>query len=275
MKLVACPKCHAQFDVADCPADSIACPCGAAISTVTPVARDLAVTRCAACGALVGGEETSCSYCQAAVTRKPERAGPVCPECLARNPAGARHCTLCGVAFLPQPARTRTDTWGCPACKGVRFVVRNLGGLWVEECPTCLGLWAPGDIMDRLVDRIREQRRKNGAAPASRPHAERRAAWQAEISYRHCPECQGAMQRKNFGRRSGVIVDWCGSHGTWLDAHEMGDIAAFVLEGGLEQEPAQAAGAAWSLPADPGRTTAILAADQLRGIGDFLAQLLK
>lgn len=278
MKLVACPRCHAQYDVGDCLADAVACPCGAAISTASPVARDLAVTRCAACGALVGDEETTCSYCQAAVTRKPERAGPVCPECYARNPAGARHCTSCGIAFLPQPARTRTDTLECPSCKGVRLVARNLGGLWVEECPACLGLWAPGDVMGRLIDRVREQRRKNGAPPAGQPHNERRATWQAEVSYRHCPECHGAMQRKNFGRRSGAIVDWCGSHGTWLDAHEMGDIAAFVLEGGLEHVPAQAAmaGAAWSLPADPARTAASLAAERvLRGIGDFLAQLLK
>ncbi|HEY6573096.1 MAG TPA: hypothetical protein VI198_07220 [Candidatus Eisenbacteria bacterium] len=298
LKLVACPKCHAQYDVADCAAEAVACPCGTTVPTATPVAKDLAVTRCAACGALVGDEETACSYCRAAVTRKPERAGPVCPECYARNPAGARHCTSCGIAFVPQPARTRTDTLECPACPGVKLVARNLGGLWVEECPMCLGLWAPGDVMDRLVDRVREQRMRHGAPPAGRQQSERRAAWQAEVSYRHCPECRGAMQRKNFGRRSGVIVDWCGSHGTWLDAHEMGDIAAFVLEGGLERDPAKAESVAWSLPADPARTAAILAAEQLlaeerarslardrdepfgservlRGFGDFIARLLK
>jgi Zn-finger nucleic acid-binding protein len=298
LKLVACPNCHAQYDVAGCSADAIPCPCGESVPTAAPVAKDVAVTRCAACGALVGGEEATCSYCHAAVTRKPERAGPVCPECYARNPAGARHCTACGIAFVPQPARTRAETLACPACKGVRLLARNLGGLWVEECPGCLGLWAPGDVMDRLVDRVREQRRKNGAPPAGRPAAERRAAWQAEVSYRHCPECGGAMQRKNFGRRSGVILDWCGSHGTWLDADEMGDVAAFVLEGGLEREPGESGGEKWSLPADPGRTAAILAAEHLiaeerarsaarnrneafgsdrvfRGLGDFLAQLLK
>jgi hypothetical protein len=106
------------------------------------------------------------------------------------------------------------------------------------------------------------------------------------------------MQRRNFGRRSGVIVDWCGSHGTWLDANEMEDVAAFVLGGGLEQETTEADGTRWSLPADPARTAAVLAAEQLlaeararsparghafpfgpraswRGIGDFLSELLK
>ncbi len=106
------------------------------------------------------------------------------------------------------------------------------------------------------------------------------------------------MQRRNFGRRSGVIVDWCASHGTWLDAHEMEDIAAFVLEGGLVTRSAGDGGKSWSLPADPDRAAAVLAAERLlaeeraraiarerghelgtgrmvRGIGDFLAALLK
>jgi hypothetical protein len=39
------------------------------------------------------------------------------------------------------------------------------------------------------------------------------------------------MYRKNFGRASGVIVDWCGEHGTWLDADELADIADFILSG--------------------------------------------
>ena len=46
--------------------------------------------------------------------------------------------------------------------------------------------------------------------------------------------------RKNFGRRSGVIVDWCGRHGTWFDPDELERVAAFVAAGGLV-EPAAAA----------------------------------
>jgi len=108
------------------------------------------------------------------------------------------------------------------------------------------------------------------------------------------------MQRKNFGHRSGVIVDWCGSHGTWLDAHELEDIAAFVLEGGLRNAPAVTAEEqAWTLPSDPKRVAALAAAERIlaeekartevttrrwsaqralpegfRGIGDLLTFLL-
>jgi Zn-finger nucleic acid-binding protein len=162
----------------------------------------------------------------------------------------------------------------------------------------CLGLWAPGDVMDRLVERARERHEQEGPPAAEPAHRERRSTWQEQVSYRRCPECGGTMQRRNFGHRSGVIVDWCGSHGTWLDPHEMEDIAAFVLEGGLETALAKGGDRNWRLPADPGRTAAILAAEKLlaeerarslarrhggdsaagralRGLGDFLATLLK
>jgi len=71
------------------------------------------------------------------------------------------------------------------------------------------------------------------------------------------------MSARNFSGHSGVVVDWCGSHGTWLDAHEMEDIAAFVLEGGLQHTPADDGDGTWSLPADPAKAAAVLAAQQL------------
>src|SRR5438093_270457 len=226
MKLAACPKCHAQYDVADVLGETVTCPCGATFPATAPAAVDAAVTRCAACGALVGDEERICSYCQATVTREPAPTGPVCPECYARNPERALHCTACGVAFLPQPVRKTGELLECPICPGVQLAARSLGGLWVDECPMCLGLWAPGDVMDRLIDRVRERRRQEGPPPSDHIHRNRRSRWQARIAYRKCPVCSGAMQRKNFAGHSGVVVDWCGSHGTWLDTHEMEDIAA-------------------------------------------------
>ena len=262
MKLVACPNCHAQYDAALTTADTIACRCGATFPVKAVVAKDAAVTRCSSCGALLTGDGTSCSYCGAAVVRQRAPLGPVCPQCYARNPEGARHCTACGIAFQPQPIRDRADALPCPVCPETRLGSRSLGGLWVDECPQCLGLWAPGDVMDRLVERVRESRRQAGASRLVEHH-ERRSAWEEHVVYRHCPECGGTMQRKNFGGRSGVVLDWCGSHGTWLDAHEMEDVAAFVMEGGLERPANAVTDPNGGMPADPARTAAILAAEQL------------
>ena len=298
MKLVGCPKCHAQYDVGGWGEPAVTCRCGATFPAVPPPAIDSAVTRCAACGALVGEAETSCGYCHAEIARRPQRSGPVCPECYARNPEKAKFCTSCGVAFQPQPIRAREGSLRCPTCPGSTLAPRRLGGDWAEECPVCLGLWAPGDVLDRLVERIREKRRHDGATVEGGAPAERRAAWRDEVTYLHCPECGGMMQRRNFGRRSGVIVDWCGEHGTWLDANEMEDVASFVMRGGLERPQAVGEVAAYGLPVDPKRVAAMAAAERilaeerargsahgrtpdldplagLKGIGDLIARLLR
>jgi Zn-finger nucleic acid-binding protein len=262
LKLVACPKCRAQYDVEHLDAPTVTCRCGATFPATPPAARDVAVTRCSACGALVGETETSCSYCHAQVIRRPAPFGPVCPECYARNAENARYCASCGIAFLPQPVRTRVEALHCPVCSGSGLSPRSLGGIWVEECPQCLGLWTPGDVLDRLIERIRERlEQENAPAHATGP-PKRRSKWQPEFTYRKCPECGVMMQRRNFGRRSGVVVDWCGSHGTWLDSNELEDIADFVMQGGLRTVEAGAE-RSWALPADPNRLEAFAAAERI------------
>ena len=41
------------------------------------------------------------------------------------------------------------------------------------------------------------------------------------------------MNRQNFGRLSGTIVDTCSGHGTFLDRGELHQIVKFILEGGF------------------------------------------
>lgn len=41
------------------------------------------------------------------------------------------------------------------------------------------------------------------------------------------------MNRRNFGRRSGVIVDECVEHGLFLDPGEFEAIETFIAHGGL------------------------------------------
>ena len=42
------------------------------------------------------------------------------------------------------------------------------------------------------------------------------------------------MNRTNYGRMSGIIIDVCADHGIWFDAHELDTILRWVKEGGLE-----------------------------------------
>ena len=43
------------------------------------------------------------------------------------------------------------------------------------------------------------------------------------------------MNRQNFGRLSGTIVDTCSGHGTFLDRGELHQVVKFILDGGLSR----------------------------------------
>ena len=107
-------------------------------------------------------------------------------------------------------------------------------GLALNECPKCNGLWVPGDHFDLLVSRAIEAHRN--ASPEQRLTLKPRVVGanpaSQRVSYRQCPECQGYMQRRNYQRSSGVIIDRCKEHGSWLDADELEQIAGFILSGG-------------------------------------------
>jgi len=44
------------------------------------------------------------------------------------------------------------------------------------------------------------------------------------------------MNRSNFARSSGVIIDICKQHGVWFDADELPKIIAFITKGGLAKQ---------------------------------------
>jgi Zn-finger nucleic acid-binding protein len=55
------------------------------------------------------------------------------------------------------------------------------------------------------------------------------------VEYIPCVRCGKLMNRKNFRRISGVIIDECSRHGVWLDRGELEKIQLFIADGGLEK----------------------------------------
>jgi Zn-finger nucleic acid-binding protein len=55
------------------------------------------------------------------------------------------------------------------------------------------------------------------------------------LNYIPCVRCGKVMNRRNFARISGVIIDECGVHGIWLDSGELEKIRHFIADGGLEE----------------------------------------
>jgi Zn-finger nucleic acid-binding protein len=201
-------------------------------------ASDQPTLRCGGCGGPLREDEKQCGFCGAAVDASLSR---ICTECFARNEEDARFCTACGSACTGPLVAYGADPLPCPVC-AVDMPARMIGSFATNECPRCNGLFVPNDHFDALVDAAVAARRakqiemlvpeprRNGANPVSQ-----------EVAYRRCPICEGHMQRRNFRQRSGVILDVCRDHGTWLDADELEQVAGFILTGGVDEAPSSAA----------------------------------
>ena len=92
-------------------------------------------------------------------------------------------------------------------------------------------MWAGAETFNRLVKQqaAREESQVNGP----RQGGPQKSQLTEKVAYIKCPECSQMMNRFNFAKVSGVIVDECRTHGVWLDSDELGKIAAYVKSGGL------------------------------------------
>jgi Zn-finger nucleic acid-binding protein len=247
LQLIACPVCHSQYDVSTLVVDHLTCQCGETLENRPLRAVDAEIARCGSCGAQVRADAATCSYCDSEIVRDPDKLSLICPECFARNADTSRFCVACGVAFAPQPLPGSGQELPCPACES-RMPPSQVAGIAVNECPGCHGLWVSGDHFDALVRRAAELRQQRPTT-AEQPRVQRGNPLDRAVRYRRCPECDQFMLRSNYKRSSGVVLDVCRRHGTWLDADELEQVAGFILAGAktspmLEAEHADAERAA-------------------------------
>ena len=155
-----------------------------------------------------------------------------CASCFGMMFIGSRHCPHCGAAATITAA-SQLAVLKCPRCK-VEMSSLSIGGEAMRECERCNGLWLEVAVFERICS-SREQQSAvlGGAAPS--PSAQLHANSISEkVRYVPCPHCGQLMNRINFARCSGVIVDVCKGHGTWFDASELREIVEFIRAGGLE-----------------------------------------
>ena len=106
----------------------------------------------------------------------------------------------------------------------------TLGSTTVRECERCLGLWVDVASFEKICSDREEQAAVLGTASPAPASVAREIG---KVSYAPCPECKQLMNRVNFARCSGVIVDICKGHGTWFDREELSQIVEFIRAGGL------------------------------------------
>ncbi len=230
--LIACESCHAQYDVTGHASTSLRCRCGHLMQVRAPTFIQRTIERCGACGGPLKDGAQACGFCGGQVEREARALTLLCPECFAANPRRGQFCCSCGVALAPEPVGSgEPSRHACPVCAVPLFQRRLLNG-WVEECHACHGFFIAATHFEHLVRH------------AHRPDKPAAAAMSIQVAppsdvvvYRRCPECDQLMQRRNYGRVSGVVVDECRRHGHWLDANELEAIARFISSG--EQERAR------------------------------------
>lgn len=109
----------------------------------------------------------------------------------------------------------------------------TLGSEAMRECEQCMGLWVEVAVFERICGNREEQSAVLGTASRAPEHPSPSADLE-KVRYAPCPQCSQLMNRINFARCSGVIVDVCKGHGTWFDRDELSNIVQFIRGGGLE-----------------------------------------
>jgi Zn-finger nucleic acid-binding protein len=180
--------------------------------------------RCPGCGAPASPDEGACGYCRAALT------AIACPSCFTPVFRDTKHCPRCGVRTAREELG-EWSSWRCPRCAGPFTPVR-VGDVELLECGGCGAAWMRPGPFERIC-----AERETQAAVMARPLSDVRGdrADPEKIRYLPCPECAKHMNRVNFARYSGVIMDVCKEHGTFFDRDELRRIVSFISEGGMDR----------------------------------------
>ena len=102
------------------------------------------------------------------------------------------------------------------------------------ECGQCEGIWVDADTLQQIcADRERQAFASVIPAALNQP-----MQLEKRIRYVPCPVCHELMNRTQFAQCSHIVVDVCGSHGTWFDKDELQRGVQFIRAGGLQKAQA-------------------------------------
>ena len=177
---------------------------------------------CPNCGGAVQSDRTKCDFCNSRLKTV------ACAKCLGMMFLGSKFCGHCGERAATVEVLDAEGTGDCPRCK------RSLESLVIDstpvrECIRCGGFWTSPQTFEAIcADKEKQSAVLNfiSANPAETAAA-------PPVNYVPCPDCKQLMNRSNFARSSGVIIDLCKQHGVWFDADELPKILEFIDKGGL------------------------------------------
>ncbi|MEQ1605659.1 MAG: zf-TFIIB domain-containing protein [Pyrinomonadaceae bacterium] len=178
---------------------------------------------CPNCGAGVASDRTQCEFCKTRL----KTIG--CPSCFGLMFLGSKFCGHCGAVAAPIEVGFDEAVGDCPRCRRDLEPLK-IGDTNLRGCTKCDGLWLDATTFEGICADRERQSAVLGFL------SERRTISQplTKVNYVPCPDCGTLMNRNNFAKASGVIVDICKKHGVWFDADELPAIIEFVQKGGME-----------------------------------------
>lgn len=179
---------------------------------------------CPNCGAAVASDSGRCQFCKTRL----KTVG--CRSCYGLMFVGTQFCGHCGAIGAPVEMSEMDDESGdCPRCrKGLEII--SIGETTLRSCPGCDGMWADA----RTFESICAEHERQSAVLGYLQDRPEHPLPMTKVNYVPCPDCGQLMNRNNFARSSGVIVDLCKAHGIWFDADELPTIVEFIRKGGME-----------------------------------------
>jgi Zn-finger nucleic acid-binding protein len=161
-----------------------------------------------------------------------------CPACHKPNANTARRCVHCGHEV--KLTEERGDrTLRCPTCRVDIDEVR-FASVLIDVCSRCAGLWLDRGEMTSLPAALSDAEMQDAARSvldvlAALGSRSRKAA------YLRCPVCIELMTRRTFVATSGVMLNQCEAHDTWLDREAGERLFGLLAAGRLEDLKARAA----------------------------------
>ncbi len=226
-RTMTCPGCGLRIDVSSLePGSKTECACGRTL-LVPGSPREAGKLSCPGCGAPLSADLHVCPWCRAGLQTV------YCPKCFGMNFKGARFCGACGEKLERQAVDLARETpFKCPRC-GDSLARHINAGCLLHVCGACGGVWVDSETMTGLCEGKDKAAVRRIALPFD--EVRRAAGIEEKVTYVSCPVCGSKMNRFNFGKLSGVIVDMCRDHGTWFDKGEIQHCVEFVLSGGLDK----------------------------------------
>ena len=158
---------------------------------------------CPNCGAGALSDSTNCDFCHSRLKTI------ACPSCFGLIFVGSAHCSHCGKKTVQPEVLEESQAGICPRCK-CKLNLLKINEITLRECRKCSGLWSDVETFETICAERENQANVlgflgNKNAPKDNP-----------VIICAVSDCQTLMNRSNFARSSGVIIDICKKHGFGL-----------------------------------------------------------